>query len=69
MGHLLFGILSAGNEAKKRSTLVIRRLDMKLHIVGCYSPYPPLNGAGPGYLLEHKGVKVLLDCEIGRAHV
>ena len=38
---------------------------MKLHIVGCYSPYPPLNGAGPGYLLEHKGVKVLLDCGSG----
>lgn len=38
---------------------------MKLHIVGCYSPYPPYNGAGPGYLLEHKGVKVLLDCGSG----
>lgn len=38
---------------------------MRLHIVGCYSPYPPINGAGPGYLLEHDEVKVLIDCGSG----
>ncbi len=38
---------------------------MKVHILGCYAPYPPVNGAGPGYLLEHATAKVLLDCGSG----
>lgn len=38
---------------------------MKLHILGCYSPYPPSHGAGPGYLLQSGSTKVLLDCGSG----
>lgn len=38
---------------------------MKLHILGCYSPYPPAHGAGPGYLLQSEDTKVLLDCGSG----
>jgi len=38
---------------------------MKLHILGCYSPYPPSLGVGPGYLVEHGATKVLLDCGSG----
>jgi len=38
---------------------------MKLHILGCYSPYPPALGAGPGYLIEHASTKALLDCGSG----
>lgn len=38
---------------------------MELTILGCYSPYPPVDGAGPGYLLEHSGAKVLIDCGSG----
>lgn len=38
---------------------------MKLRVLGCYSPYPPADGAGPGYLLETTTTKVLLDCGSG----
>lgn len=38
---------------------------MKLTVLGCFSPYPPAGGAGPGYLLTHEGTKVLLDCGSG----
>ena len=38
---------------------------MELTILGCQSPYPPVDGAGPGYLLTHAGACVLLDCGSG----
>ncbi len=38
---------------------------MKLTILGYESPYPSANGAGPGYLLEHKGKYYLIDIGSG----
>ena len=38
---------------------------MKLHILGCYGPYPPANGATSGYLVENGKEKILLDCGCG----
>jgi ribonuclease BN (tRNA processing enzyme) len=38
---------------------------MRVNVLGYFSPYPPPDGAGPGYLLEHGGEKVLLDCGSG----
>ncbi|MBT9134228.1 MAG: Ribonuclease BN [Firmicutes bacterium] len=38
---------------------------MKLTVLGCHSPYPPVDGAGPGYLLTHAGANLLLDCGSG----
>ncbi|MDO9536435.1 MAG: MBL fold metallo-hydrolase [Bacillota bacterium] len=38
---------------------------MKLIILGSYGPYPPAGGACSGYLLEHMGFYVLLDCGNG----
>lgn len=34
-------------------------------ILGSYGPYPPADGACSGYLLEHEGFYVLLDCGNG----
>lgn len=38
---------------------------MKWTVLGCHSPYPPKDGATPGYLLEANGKKVLIDCGSG----
>ena len=38
---------------------------MKLHVLGCYGPYPPAGGATSGYLLENKGKLLLMDCGSG----
>ncbi len=38
---------------------------MKLTILGRYSPYPPADGACPGYLVTSKGESLLLDCGSG----
>jgi ribonuclease BN (tRNA processing enzyme) len=38
---------------------------MKLIILGSYGPYPPAGGACSGYLLEHEGYHILLDCGNG----
>lgn len=38
---------------------------MKLTVLGCYGPYPAAGGACSGYLLEHEGFAVLIDCGNG----
>lgn len=38
---------------------------MKLTIIGYWGGYPGKNGASSGYLLEHNGFKLLLDCGSG----
>jgi ribonuclease BN (tRNA processing enzyme) len=38
---------------------------MRFTVLGCHSPYPPFGGAGPGYLLELEGKKILIDCGSG----
>lgn len=38
---------------------------MKLHVLGCYGPYPNAGGATSGYLVEHDGQLLLMDCGSG----
>lgn len=38
---------------------------MKLHVLGCHGPYPCAGGATIGYLLEHEGKALLMDCGAG----
>ncbi|HHV79906.1 MAG TPA: MBL fold metallo-hydrolase [Firmicutes bacterium] len=38
---------------------------MRLIVLGKYSPFPPANGACPGYLLEEAGDYLLIDCGSG----
>ena len=38
---------------------------MKLHGIGCHGPFPPAGGATSGYLLEHEGKALLMDCGAG----
>lgn len=38
---------------------------MKWTVLGYQSPFPGPNGATPGYLLEAKGKKILIDCGSG----
>lgn len=38
---------------------------MKLTVLGAYGPYPAAGGACAGYLLEHEGFAVLIDCGNG----
>lgn len=38
---------------------------MKLTVIGFWGGYPGENGASSGYLLEHKGFQLLLDCGSG----
>jgi ribonuclease BN (tRNA processing enzyme) len=38
---------------------------MKLTIIGYWGGYPKKNGASSGYLLEHNGFSLLLDCGSG----
>ena len=38
---------------------------MQLTVLGSYGPYPAPGGACSGYLLEHEGSKILLDCGNG----
>lgn len=38
---------------------------MRLHILGCYGPYPPAGGATSGYLVENGADKILMDCGSG----
>ena len=38
---------------------------MQMLILGFNSPYPPPGGAGPGYLLEAGGSKILVECGSG----
>ncbi|HAI21135.1 MAG TPA: MBL fold metallo-hydrolase [Clostridiales bacterium UBA8153] len=38
---------------------------MLLQVLGRYSPFPAPNGACPGYLLEHQGEHILLECGSG----
>jgi len=38
---------------------------LRVTVLGCHSPYPPVGGAGPGYLLTHGEARVLLDCGSG----
>lgn len=45
---------------------MIREVDlMKLTVIGFWGGYPKLNGASSGYLLEHNGFNLLLDCGSG----
>jgi ribonuclease BN (tRNA processing enzyme) len=38
---------------------------MKLTVIGYWGGYPKVNGASSGYLLEHEGFHLLLDCGSG----
>ncbi|WP_053365500.1 MBL fold metallo-hydrolase [Bacillus sp. FJAT-27245] len=38
---------------------------MKLTVIGFWGGYPKKNGASTGYLLEHDGFKLLIDCGSG----
>ncbi|MBE5786604.1 MAG: MBL fold metallo-hydrolase [Clostridiales bacterium] len=38
---------------------------MKLHVLGCHGPWPGANGATSGYLVEHAGKALLMDCGSG----
>ena len=38
---------------------------MKLHVLGCYGPYPNAGGTTSGYLIEHQGKALLMDCGAG----
>lgn len=38
---------------------------MKLRVIGCHGPYPGANGATSGYLVEHQGKTLLMDCGSG----
>lgn len=38
---------------------------MLLHVLGRYSPFPAPHGACPGYLLEHQGEHLLIECGSG----
>ncbi len=38
---------------------------MKLHVIGCHGPYPAAGGCTSGYLLEHGGKTLLMDCGSG----
>jgi ribonuclease BN (tRNA processing enzyme) len=38
---------------------------MKLTIIGFWGGYPKKNGASSGYLLEHEGFQLLIDCGSG----
>jgi len=40
---------------------------MKIHVLGCYGPYPAPGEATSGYLIEAAGKKILLDCGAGVA--
>ena len=38
---------------------------MKLHVIGCHGPYPVAGGCTSGYLVEHEGKALLMDCGSG----
>ncbi|MBQ9264620.1 MAG: MBL fold metallo-hydrolase [Clostridia bacterium] len=38
---------------------------MKVHVLGCHGPYPCAGGATSGYLVEHEGKALLMDCGAG----
>lgn len=38
---------------------------MKLTVIGFWGGYPKVNGASTGYLLEHNGYSLLIDCGSG----
>ena len=38
---------------------------MKLHVIGCHGPYPVAGGCTSGYLIEHQGKALLMDCGSG----
>lgn len=38
---------------------------MKLHVIGCHGPYPVAGGCTSGYLVEHEGKALLMDCGAG----
>ena len=38
---------------------------MRVHVLGCHGPWPCANGATSGYLMEHNGKYILMDCGSG----
>lgn len=38
---------------------------MRVHVLGCHGPWPCAGGATSGYLMEHMGKMLLLDCGSG----
>jgi len=46
------------SSARDRATVTVT-------VLGCVSPYPGLGTAGPGYLVEGFGSRILLDCGSG----
>lgn len=40
---------------------------MKIHVLGCFGPYPAPGEATSGYLVEAAGKRILLDCGAGVA--
>jgi ribonuclease BN (tRNA processing enzyme) len=59
-GFLLWSVLEY---IKERDFMEVD--EMKLTIIGFWGGYPKKDGASAGYLLEHDGFKLLLDCGSG----
>jgi ribonuclease BN (tRNA processing enzyme) len=49
----------------RRCTLLWEETDVKLKVIGFWGGYPAKNEASSGYLIEHDGFSLLVDCGSG----